>query len=125
MSRKPTLGVLAFLALLVLLMQPLCAAYHLPGHPQPAGAMATATGDTGDGADHDHPAGCCASVYDAMVVAPAAAVPSAFQSDIAVLPTASSAPLWRSTRFSLPARAHPGAPPPPKSYYARSARILS
>jgi len=124
MSRKPTLGMFAVVALLVLLAQPLCAAYHLPGHPRAAGALATATADTGDGADNDHSAGCCASVYDAMVVAPPAAVPSAFEFDLAVLPSLPSAPVWRSTGFSLPARAQ-GAPPPPKSYYARSARILS
>ena len=124
MSRKPTPGVFAVVALLLLLAQPLCAAYHLPGHPHAAGALATAAADTGDGADNDHPAGCCASVYDAMVVAPPAAVPSAFQFDLAVLPSLSSA-VWLSTGFSLPARAHSGAPPPPKSFYARSARILS
>ena len=125
MTRTPAFVVIAFVALFALLVQPVCAAYHSPVHGQLSGTASSATADTGDGAEHGDPGACCASVQESMLVAPAAAVPSALQSDLAVLPTASSAPLWRSTRFSLPARAHPGTPPPPKSYYARSARILS
>lgn len=124
MSRTPASVVFAFVALLALVVQPLCAPYHLPAHAQPAGVAATATSDMSDGEEHGHFPGCCASVRDVMLAAPAAAVPPAFESCPTVL-VASIGPAWRFSAFSVAEHVKSGAPPPPKSYYARSARILS
>lgn len=125
MSRTPAFVAFALAALLALLVEPMCAAYHSPGHTQPSGVQVSAD-VLGNGAEHGHTERCCASVHEAMPAAPAAAVAAAFKSHAAAVAAAASfAPAWRFTVFSVAPRVQPGAPPPYRSYYARSARILS
>jgi hypothetical protein len=127
MRGKRLLSAVALSALALLLLRPVCdvyAAHALHGHSQDAHSAHHHAAVSGSGEAGGVDGSCCARIADGALVAPfVLAPPVALDADQAAAPGVAEVPPVDSGRAAH-TRIAWGAIPPPRSYYARSARIL-
>lgn len=127
MRGKRLYSAVALSALALLLLRPVCdvyAAHAVHGHSQDAHSVHHHANASDSGQPGDTDGSCCARIADGALVTPfVLGPPVALGDDQPAASVAARAPTIGFGRAAH-TRIAWGAIPPPRSYYARSARIL-